>query len=133
MPDNIIVPSEAPSTEATITPPAESVFTIPDQYKEKGWSKNVKSIDDLFNQFDNAQKLIGKKTPQKPDKLDDYELTEKERSDDQKKVLKEMFFNADLSKDQAKKLIEQYDKHEATILEAQQKQCKKWMKTLRFK
>jgi hypothetical protein len=36
-------------------------FKVPEEYKDKGWAKNIKSMEDLFKSFDNAQSLIGKK------------------------------------------------------------------------
>lgn len=40
-------------------PPA---FSVPDAYKEKGWAKKVKSLDDVFQQIDTLDSLKGKKT-----------------------------------------------------------------------
>lgn len=37
-------------------------FAVPDDYKEKGWAKNLKSTDDLWKMLDNAQSVVGKKT-----------------------------------------------------------------------
>lgn len=37
-------------------------FTIPEEYQDKGWAKNISSLDDLYKSHDNAQTLIGKKT-----------------------------------------------------------------------
>lgn len=36
-------------------------FKVPEQYSKEDWAKNIKSSDDLFNQFANTQKLLGKK------------------------------------------------------------------------
>jgi len=36
-------------------------FSIPEEYKEKGWTQNVKSVDDLWKATDNAQSLVGKR------------------------------------------------------------------------
>lgn len=45
----------------------KDTFTIPEQYKDKNWAKNIKSLDDLYKSYDNAQSLIGKKTIGIPD------------------------------------------------------------------
>lgn len=36
-------------------------FSVPDAYKEATWAQNIKSHDDLWGQFANAQTLIGKR------------------------------------------------------------------------
>lgn len=36
-------------------------FTVPEAYAGKEWAKNIKSSDDLWGQFANAQTLIGKR------------------------------------------------------------------------
>ena len=56
---------DTPTDESNNTPTNE--FQIPDAYKEKGWAKNIKSTDDLWKNYDNAQQLIGKKTIGIPD------------------------------------------------------------------
>lgn len=38
-----------------------SSFTIPDEYKDRGWASKIQSADDLFKSYDNAQTLIGKR------------------------------------------------------------------------
>lgn len=53
----VTTPSEPVATEPTATPD----FTIPDDYKDKGWAAKVKSTDDLWKTLDNAQQMIGKK------------------------------------------------------------------------
>lgn len=50
-------PTEQKATEA----PA---FTIPEDYKDRGWASKIKSHDDLWKQLDNLDKLAGKKTIQ---------------------------------------------------------------------
>lgn len=37
-------------------------FTIPEEYKDKPWAKNIKSTEDLFKVHDDAVQLIGKKS-----------------------------------------------------------------------
>ena len=36
-------------------------FSVPEAYKDAGWAQNIKSPDDLWGQFANAQSLIGKR------------------------------------------------------------------------
>lgn len=36
-------------------------FSIPEAYKDAGWAQNIKSSEDLWGQFANAQTLIGKR------------------------------------------------------------------------
>ena len=43
-------------------PSTPADFVIPDEYKEAGWANNIHSVNDLWQQHANAQKLIGKKT-----------------------------------------------------------------------
>lgn len=44
--------------------PETSSYKVPDAYKDKPWSANIKSEEDLYKQFDGMQELIGKKTIQ---------------------------------------------------------------------
>lgn len=68
----------------TALPTAESVtqvesgngFNLPDAYKDKGWAKNIKSIEDLAKAHDNAQSLIGKKTIGIPEDWNDEKSRE---------------------------------------------------------
>jgi hypothetical protein len=39
----------------------QSSFTVPEAFADKEWAKNIKSPDDLWNQFSNAQSLLGKR------------------------------------------------------------------------
>lgn len=51
-----------PENNAAAAPGSEGGFSVPEAYKEAGWSKNIKSYDDLWKMNANAQTLIGKKT-----------------------------------------------------------------------
>ncbi len=66
-----VAPSAPVTTENTrnVTgeAPTTNDFTTPDEYKDKGWAKNIKSNDDLWKNHSNAQELIGKKTVGVPD------------------------------------------------------------------
>ena len=63
--EQVIQDSQNESTENLrndlINKPIDKSF-IPEEYREKGWTKNINSIDDLYKAYDNAQGLIGKKT-----------------------------------------------------------------------
>jgi len=54
-------PATTTPAPATTTPEAPA-FTIPDEYKDRGFAAKVKSHDDLWKQLDNLDKLAGKKT-----------------------------------------------------------------------
>lgn len=60
----------APATTSATTPPAATQptegsqpnsFAIPEAYKDKGYTKNLKTQDDVWKMLDNAQTLAGKK------------------------------------------------------------------------
>lgn len=110
--------------ETQLAAPAND-FKIPDAYKEKGWAKNVKSVDDLFKIHDDAQALIGKKkivpdfdnaTEQEIESYfdqlrpkDGYDGLFPDGTDDgKKKTLGELLQKSGLSKVQAKRLVEGY-------------------------
>lgn len=100
--------------------PAE--FAIPDNYKEAGWAKNIKSYDDLWKQHENAQKLIGRKTigiptadsseeeieqfysKVRPETVDGYDFDLADDTD----FFKDIFYKSGISARQAKTLTEAY-------------------------
>ena len=45
----------------TVNQPQTPQFSVPEAYKDAGWAQNIKSPDDLWGQFANAQTLIGKR------------------------------------------------------------------------
>lgn len=47
---------------AEAQPAPANDFSIPQEYADRGWSSKIKSTDDLFKAYDNAQSLIGKKS-----------------------------------------------------------------------
>lgn len=103
-------------------------FNVPDAYKGQGWTQNIKSYDDLWQNAANAQKLIGKKTIGIPDenstdeqwqeyysKLrpaneDDYTF-ELDDADDVK-ALKKIFYENGVTQKQAAAIIDGYKKSE---------------------
>lgn len=48
----------AQPSEPTAQP---QTFSVPEAYKDAGWAQNIKSHEDLWGQFANAQTLIGKR------------------------------------------------------------------------
>lgn len=109
---------------------------IPEDYKEKPYMKDIDSMDKLFEQFDNTQKLIGKRSipgadspqeewdqffnklgrPEDPDKyeFDTVELPDElKRTDDQVGLMKKIFHEAGLTPQQANTILKKTD--EATI------------------
>lgn len=68
------VQSSEPNITTSETPTTSTEFNIPDAYKEKGWTKQVSSPDDLWKTADDLQSLKGKK---------DFGLPENNASDEQ--------------------------------------------------
>lgn len=97
-------------------------FTIPDDYKDAGWASNIHSVDDLWSQHANAQKLIGKKTigiptedsseeeisefysKVRPEAEDKYDID----LGDDTEMFKKIFYENGISARQAKSITEAY-------------------------
>ena len=110
-----------PATPTETTAPATD-FTVPDEYKESGWAANIKSVNDLWTQHANAQKLIGKKTigiptadsseqeiedfyaKIRPETLDGYDFDLEGDTD----FFKDIFHKNGISSRQAKGLVDAY-------------------------
>lgn len=93
-------------------------FFVPDEYKEAGWTQNIKSYDDLWKMNANAQNLIGRKTigvpsedatdaeinefyaKTRPADINDYGLDE-----DDSKDFAQLFYDNGLSKRQVSNLV----------------------------
>lgn len=93
-------------------------FFVPDEYKEAGWTQNIKSYDDLWKMNANAQNLIGRKTigvpaedatdaeinefyaKIRPAEIKDYGLDE-----DDSKDIGQLFYDNGLSKRQASNIV----------------------------
>jgi len=45
---------------SNVTPEDGSEFSVPEEYKDRGYLKDVKSLDDVYKKLDGAQSLIGK-------------------------------------------------------------------------
>ncbi len=120
-------PIDTPSIGA---PPAEKSFSdfVPEGYREKEYLKGVDSFDRLFQDFDNAQKMIGKKSipgqdasdeewnefynKLRPESADKYEFQYAEGTDVDEKFsnsMKDIFHKAGLSQKQALQLQQGYD------------------------
>ena len=55
----MISQNEAPVSQATES--SAPSFSIPEDYADRGWAEKIKSNDDLFKAYDNAQSMIGKR------------------------------------------------------------------------
>jgi len=65
-PTSVVSTPPTPTPTPTSTPDAKpndpkNIFAIPEPYAKEPWAQGLKSLDDVFNQHANAQKLIGKK------------------------------------------------------------------------
>lgn len=102
--------------------------SLPEAMRSEKAFQNVKSVEDLANQFLNTQKLIGKKTvgipneessdeevekfysALRPEKAEAYEFSELEGRDEEVAgKVKDIFHEAGLSQKQAKIVQEKYD------------------------
>lgn len=129
--DNSVVEETQTETNNQPTQPVDNQsvktaeFNIPETYKDKSWAKNIKSQEDLFKSYDNAQSLIGKKTIGMPDfeKATDEELKEYysktapadikdyefgEIADSDKEFFGSLFKENGLNKRQAKDIYNKY-------------------------
>lgn len=98
-------------------------FFVPDAYKNEGWTRNLRSYDDLWKTSDSAQKMIGKKTIGIPDdksseqeisdfyaklrpgKAEDYNV---ELEGEDKALFEKLFYDNGISPRQAKALVDGY-------------------------
>ena len=55
------VETQEQTTPAEAAPSSSGGFAVPQEYADRGWTKDVKSPDDLWKLTDNAQSLIGKR------------------------------------------------------------------------
>lgn len=122
----------------------EFLQQIPESYRDREYLKGIDSMDKFVEQFDNAQKLIGKKTvgipneessieewnefynkmgrPESPEAYEFEDLPELPegfgRSDEETEFLKKVFHEAGLTKQQANKILKATDEG---VLEAYKK------------
>ena len=98
-------------------------FSVPEEYKDAGWSKNIKSYDDLWKMNANAQSLIGRKTigipsdkstpeewqsffeKMRPEKSEEYGL---ELEGDDNAFYEKLFFDNGISTTQDKGIMNAY-------------------------
>lgn len=110
-------------SDANTTEAGAGGFSVPEEYKDAGWSKNIKSYDDLWKMNANAQSLIGRKTigipsdkstPEewqsffekvRPEKAEEYGL---ELDGDDKAFYEKLFFDNGISTKQAKGIMGAY-------------------------
>jgi len=129
--ENVQTPTTLPETpERVDLSTLDFQDYIPEEHKGKDYLKPVKSFDDLFNQFDNIQKLIGKrnlpaddatpeqwdeyfsKLPGRPEKPEDYAFEHPEdhpKNEEFDTAVKQLMHQIGLSKQQASILQKGFD------------------------
>jgi hypothetical protein len=113
----------APADDGVATTQSAPEFSVPTEYQEKGWAKNIHSEADLWKTLDNAQGLIGRKTigipdfdNAKPEEIDEYYSHTRPKdsneyefdtafSEDEKADLRKLFSDNGLTKQQAKNIV----------------------------
>jgi len=106
----------------------DQTLTIPEEYKNKPWAKDLKSVDDLYKQHDGVQELIGKKSlppdfegmtevqrdeyykTTRPEKASDYKMPEG-LGDDVDARMREIFHNKGLSQFRAFELATEFKQY----------------------
>lgn len=123
-------PQRQETTKEEAPVQSENTWSIPDEYKDKAWAKNIKSQEDLLKSYDNAQSLIGKKTIGLPDWNDEKQVEEYFKkvvpekydidvfTDDEKTIYENIYKEVGLSQYQAKKLTDKYVESMKPTLEA---------------
>lgn len=116
-------PEAQPESNMAASQETRSGFFVPDEYKEAGWSKNIKSYDDLWKMNANAQGMVGKKTIGIPDDKstdqewsDFYSKTRPEKAEDyaldldgeDKGLFENLFYENGINTKQAAALIKGY-------------------------
>lgn len=101
-------------------------FFVPEEYKNCGWVKNIKSQNDLWKTLDGAQKVIGRKTigipnfdraaeseivefysKTRPQNKSDYMLDD-DFSENEKESIRNVFFENGLNKNQAVAVVNEF-------------------------
>lgn len=54
-------PAAQPSASDAASQQPTNNFSIPQEYSDRGWAEKIKSPDDLWKAYDNAQSLLGKR------------------------------------------------------------------------
>lgn len=131
------------------------VSSIPESFRDKPYMKDIDSMDKLFEQFDNSQKLIGKKTvgipgqestidewnefynkmgrPESPDKYEFDSIEgfpeEVKRTDEQVAELRKIFHETGLTASQAKSLLKRIDESTKSMYEQNKADYEKMVET----
>lgn len=109
--------------------PADT-FAIPEEYKQEGWTQNLKSYDDLWKMNANAQKMVGKKSllpnesssdeewqglyqKMRPESQNDYGLEFEDA--DEKAFFEKTFYENGVSKKQAQAIASAYKQASAAV------------------
>lgn len=132
-PGEQVAPQEISKEDGSGARPQVSDFKVPDEYKEKGWARNLKSEQDVWKMLDNAQALVGKKMvvpdlekasqeeveayySQLRPKDKDYGL-ESIEDEGKRALFSEMLHKNGISKKQGSDLVKQYQEYERSVLE----------------
>lgn len=128
-----VIPASSTATIPMDLGSTPESFSVPEQYAEKPWAANVRSLDDMYSQFDNMQGLVGKKNipganatdeetqafynQLRPETADKYELTlpdgvKAEINQDEQNLYKQMFHDLGLTPKQANALFQGHVKLE---------------------
>lgn len=136
-PDQQNLGADSPAANDAVTPRQEgsppNPFEIPEEYKDKGWVEKIKSPEDLWKQLDSAQSLIGKKSivpefkdgQERLEYLAQFKPTDKSAysevmpqegwQDGAKEFFTDAFDEANLTKEQAEKVINRYQEYERSL------------------
>lgn len=91
-------------------------FKIPDEFKDEKWAKQIKTENDLWNQFSNAQKLIGQKgllgAPENPEEytfksIEDLKDIDRDENIDNK--VKNLLHKHKIPKEIGEALVQDYE------------------------
>ncbi len=122
-------PAGRPDLSTSESPMQSDGFSVPDEYKEKGWIKQVQSVDDLWKTADSLQSLKGKKDfglpadnasdeewaaffeKTRPESVDSYELHEEgaEFNEDFEGVIKSIFHEVGVTPKQAEAIASKFN------------------------
>ena len=69
--DTVVDTAPAPAAPVKQAQTETKQFSVPDEYKDKGWASKVKSEADVYKLIDNQSSLIGKKEVIKPTNWED--------------------------------------------------------------
>ena len=144
--DGSVAGSSIPANTGNVTPTGDE-FKVPEEYVEKGWTKDLKTYEDLWKKSDGAQVLIGQKalpdensTPEqwdtfykstgRPDESKIYnfnregmsETFKKSQNEEYDNAVKSIFHEAGLNQKQVDVIQPKVEKLAETILTEKAKQ-----------